>query len=248
MKKYSLTKLIIFAIVGTLMAACQPTVNDTQQPAAGQEQQQEAQSPSNASTKAIFDPAMGGNADSAGLVYETLLKIEGEELIPMLALGSTVSDDGLDYIVNLRPGVIFHDGSALNADVVIANFNRWSDGTNGIETWATSFGGYRGEIDENGKPKSIYDGVEKVDELTVLIHLNTPDAEFLNKLAAPTFSIVSVQALAGGNFGSEAGGDGGSGPYMIKTWSDTVLKLDPYTDYWNPNTVPGKGMDLAIGK
>ena len=196
----------------------------------------------------VFDPAMGISADNQGLVYETLLNVQDGQSVSMLALDATVSEDGLDYIVSLRPGVSFHDGGLFNADAVIANFNRWYDSANGVEAWKTNFGGFKGETDADGKPLSIYDGIEKQDELTVLIHLNTPDAEFLNKLADPAFSIVSPDALNSGHFGSEAGGDGGTGPYMISAWdaANMTLQLAPFDGYWNANAVPETSKDVTL--
>lgn len=258
MKKHTLITLIVLIITGLLLVACQPAApSEPEAPTEEPVQPEPAEEPEateapvptptpSGSTDVMFDPATGGNADAAGLVYENLLKVQNGELFPMLALEGTVSDDGLDYIVGLRPGATFHDGSVLNADTVIANFDRWFDPDNAIEAWATNFGGFKGETDDNGKPKSMYDGIEKVDELTVLVHLNTPDAEFLNKLADPAFAIVSSSALAAPYFGSESGSDGGSGPYTIGAWSDSGLTLEPYSGYWNQNAVPDSSMDITL--
>ena len=258
MKKNTLITLIVFVIFSLLLAACQSAANggapsEPEAPAQEPAQPEPAATPvapeepgADMPADVMFDPAMGVNADTIGLVYEHLLKVQDGALVPALALAGTVSDDGLDYIITLRPGVTFHNGALLNADAVIANFDRWYDPANVIGAWAVDFGGFRGETDADGKPKSIYDGIEKVDELTVLIHLNEPDAEFLNKLAHPTFAIVSPDALAAPGFGTAAGIDGGTGPYMISAWSDTGLTLDPYADYWNPNAVPEASTDVTF--
>ncbi|MDK1028503.1 MAG: ABC transporter substrate-binding protein [Anaerolineae bacterium] len=263
MKKNTLSIFIVMTVLGLLLSACQPaqTATDAGAPSDPDVPAEEAtQAPAEVaptatldpilSTDVRFDPASG--ADPTGLVYEVLLKEENGELFPTLALAATVSDDGLDYIISLRPGVTFHNGSVLNADTVIANFNRWYDpndtarGNGTYEAWATNFGGFKGETDEDGIPKSQYDGIEKVDELTVLVHLNKPDAEFLNKLANSAFAIVSQNNLTRPLFGSEALGDGGTGRYTIGSWSETGLSLDPYADYWNPAVVPDSSMDITF--
>lgn len=264
MKKQFLTVLSVMVLFGLLLVACQPAVDagEPSEPEAPVEEpsQPEPAEPEPAepeptpepteepegATDVLFDPITGGSAETTGLVYEGLVKLDGDTAVPQLALSATVSDDGLDYIVSLRPGVTFHDGSALNADTVVANFDRWYDPANGVEAWATNFGGFKGETDGEGKPKCKYDGIEKVDELTVLVHLNEPDAQFLNKLTDPAFGIVSATALSSSYFGSEAGGDGGSGPYKIGAWSDTGLTLEPFADYWNPDAVPESGMDISF--
>src|SRR5688572_21421342 len=55
-----------------------------------------------------LDPANASSDNArtaAGYVYEGLVKVDGEEIVGVLAESWTVSDDGLDYIFNLRPGV-----------------------------------------------------------------------------------------------------------------------------------------------
>lgn len=251
MKKNALTTLIVLVISGLLLVACQPSSSSDTAPTKPETDAQEpAATPdkpsSDMSKDLMFDPAMGISADNAGLVYETLLNVQDGELIPMLAVDTSVSDDGLEYILTLRSGVTFHDGSLLNADSIIANFDRWFDPANGIDAWASSFGGFKGEVDSDGKPLSVYDGIEKVDELTVLVHLNKPDADFLNKLTASAFAIVSPDALVASNFGFESGVDGGTGPYIIGAWNTDGLTLEPYTSYWDSENVPDSSMDVTF--
>lgn len=185
-------------------------------------------------------PAEG--ADAAAYLYEGLLRMEDGVLAGALAENVTVSEDGLDYIFTLRQGVTFHDGTPLNADVVIANFNRWFDpadlnrGSGDYAAWAANFGGFKGETKEDGKPKSWVDGIEKQDEFNVIIHLNTPDPDFPNKLTDPAFSIISPAAFAGG--------DGGSGPYKVASNDGSTLTLEPFAGYWNAEAIPSEGMEV----
>ena len=260
MKKITLFTFIVLTTISLFLVACQPAAQDAA-PSEPEAPAEEAAEPAPTITTileeemsdfdtpegVVFDPARGLKRENVGLVYETLLKVgENGILVPMLALGATVSDDGLDYIIDLRPGVKFHDGSTLNADVVIANFDRWYDPANAFGAWFVEFGGFKGDVDEEGKPASKYDGIEKVDDLTVLIHLNEPDATFLNKLAYSNFAIISLDAVENPDFGTEAGGDGGSGPYMISAWNENGLSLEPYADYWNPNAVPTEDKNISF--
>ncbi len=188
----------------------------------------------------LLDPANATDADSLMVIeamYEGLFRVEGDQIVPVLVESYTAADDGLDYILVLRPGVTFHDGSALNADAVIANFNRWFDpeapGHAGdFAAWASIFGGFKGESDENGQPRSVFDGIEKVDERTVLVHLTRPDNLFLAKLNNPAFFIVSPSAFNADYFGTQLGLTGGTGPYKLSAWSDTSLTLEPNGEYW----------------
>lgn len=196
-------------------------------------------------TDLVLDPA-NGTGDKAqtvdGYLYEGLVQVKDGTVVSVLAASSTVSEDGLDYIFDLRPGVTFHDGSALNADAVILNFNRWFDpndvnrGSGKFAVWAEKFGGFKGEVDEAGKAKSIYDGIEKVDDLTVLVHLNTPDADFLTKLSDPAFAIVSASAFTGG--------DGGTGAYKFGSLSGSTATLEPFSGYWNASAIPSKSIQV----
>ena len=188
----------------------------------------------------LLDPANATDADSLMIIksiYEDLFRVEGDKIVPVLVESYTASKDGLDYILILRSGVTFHDGTPLNADAVIANFNRWFDpeapGHSGdFAAWASIFGGFKGETDDSGQPKSGFDGAEKVDGHTVLIHLNRPDNLFLAKLNNPAFAIVSPAAFSADYFGTQLGVAAGSGPYKLSAWTDTGLTLEPNTGYW----------------
>lgn len=177
-------------------------------------------------------------------LYEGLVRLQAGVAVGSLAESFSVSEDGLDYIFNLRSGVVFHDGTALNADVVVKNFNRWYDpndvnrGSGDFAAWASNFGGFKGEVDAEGKPKSIFDGIEKVNDFTVLVHLNTPAPDFITKLTDPAFFIVSPDSFAGG--------DGGSGPYKSSASSDSSLTLEPFADYWDSAAIPSKGMEIPL--
>ena len=130
---------------------------------------------------------------------------------------------------------------------MIANFNRWFDpqdtfrGSGTYEAWAENFGGFKGELTDEGLPKSNFDGIEKVDELTVLIHLNTPDLQFLNKLANPAFAIISPDYLAG----RTESADGGTGPYSIGESTASGQTLEPNPEYWNPAAIPTSSMEIT---
>jgi peptide/nickel transport system substrate-binding protein len=185
----------------------------------------------------LLDPANATDADSlfiVGYVYEGLFKVDGGAIVPVLAESYTVANDGLDYIIVLRKNVTFHDGSPLNADAVIANFDRWfkKDGSGEYAAWASNFGGFQGQKGADGKPTSTVDGFEKVDEYTVLVHLNMADTLFVAKMVNPAFSIVSPTALGAGNFGQMQGKAAGTGRYQVSAWTATGLSLAPYAGYW----------------
>ena len=78
-----------------------------------------------------LDPALTVDAEShrsTRQVLETLLGVDPNTgaPVPQLASDWRVSEDGLRYTFSLVPDVLFHDGTPLTAEVVSANFERWS--------------------------------------------------------------------------------------------------------------------------
>ena len=150
---------------------------------------------------ASTDPANETFGEFSG--FETLTDSSGA---PLLAASAEVSDDELDYIIELNAGVTFNDGTLMDADAVIANFNRWFDpesefrGDGEYAAWLALFEGFKGELNEEEKPLSSFDGIEKVNDFTVLIHLNRPVPDMLAGLSDPAFSILSPTGLADGEF------------------------------------------------
>jgi peptide/nickel transport system substrate-binding protein len=240
--KISIAILLMLTLVLTACGA-KPAVSEPT-PAAGDQ--------GGGAPAAALDPALAGDAslrEASALVYEGLVTMQDGRVTAGLALDVTASADTLDYIFVLRPGVTFHDGTPLDADAVMANFSRWFDpqdprrGSGSYEAWAASFGGFKGETAADGSPKSNFDGIEKVDDLSVLVHLNGQDPDFLIKLTDPAFAIVSPAFLDAGR----STADGGTGPYVIGAWDDSGLTLKPFSGYWDPALVPAGDMQIDLG-
>lgn len=207
--------LILFSFIlmaGLLLSACGGTGGDTsggsgateaptQAPASGGNTASNTPAASNPAVQIDPANATGDEAKSAAEVYETLVVVKDGNIEGGLAESYSVSDDGLDYIFNLKSDAKFNDGTPVTADAVVTNFNRWFDpkdalrGKGEFAAWKSAFGGFKGETDANGKAVSQFDGIEKVDDLTVIVHLNTPDPEFLGKIADSAFAIVSPDML-----------------------------------------------------
>ena len=88
-------------------------------------------------------------------IFEPLVRFKTgtTEIIPGLAERWGVSDDLKTWTFHLRPGVKFHDGTDLDADAVVFNFQRWWDKANPYHVghtgnfvmWSYYFGGFKGE-------------------------------------------------------------------------------------------------------
>lgn len=205
----------------------------------------------------VLDPALVASDDVSSMIiceylYDALVTVDGGAINPGLALSWIESDGGLEYEFQLRTDAVFSDGTPVSADVVIANFNRWFDPEHPLhgadstvfQAWLQYFSGFRGELDADDKPVSLFDGIEKVDDRTVLIHLNEPMPEFLETIAMPFFSILNPAALEAGDYGMAASSVDGTGAYLIGDWMDTGLTLVPNGDFWGD--VPAEDMNFIL--
>jgi peptide/nickel transport system substrate-binding protein len=107
------------------------------------------------------------------LFYETLY-IFGPDfgIAPLLAASlPEISEDGKRYVIKLRSGVPFHDGTTMNADDVVASLQRW------------------GRLSPRGRtPWAFLDTIAAKDPTTVEIVLKQPYSPLLNLLAFPNGS------------------------------------------------------------
>src|SRR5690606_25167380 len=74
----------------------------------------------------------GGWIEQAYISYQFLDNLfsldEDGEVVPWLAEGWEVSDDGLTYTLTLQEGVEFTDGTPVDAEAVAYNFDYWARG------------------------------------------------------------------------------------------------------------------------
>ena len=190
-----------------------------------------------------LDP--GNASDSPSLQVQTQLydrlvnfKPGTSTPAPGLALSWSANPAATVWTFKLRPGVKFHDGTALNADAVVFNVNRWWDPkdptgfrTQGktFEIWSDLLGGYRGDAG------SILKSVAKVDALTVRFTLNKPFTAFPDVLGTDYFGVASPAAIkrGGASYGTSASLPVGTGSYSFVSWKTgdrVILKANP--GYW----------------
>jgi peptide/nickel transport system substrate-binding protein len=190
------------------------------------------------------DPSLVDDANSTYVeqqVEETLVTLKpgtGDVIIPALATEWSVSPDGLNYTFKIRPGVKFHDGTALDAAAVKVNFDRWLN----IPKAYVDLG-YTYYIDT--VITSQVAGVTTPDASTVVVALKAPNSSFPVQMTLTPFAISSPKALADGNASAPdfknnkyaTGGPPamvGTGPFMFKEWvpgDHVTLVKNP--NYWN---------------
>lgn len=199
------------------------------------------------------DPSMIDDSNSSYVmqqVMEGLVSLapgSTSEVVPALAESWDLSADGKVYTFKIRQGVKFHDGTDLDADAVVYNYERWINFPTELQdyTYYTGavFGGY-------GEASNIA-SVEATDASTVAITLKTPSSSFLLAQTLTVFAISSPTALKAGKADNteldvskidyaQGGATAmvGTGPFKFKEWvvGDHVT-VDKNPDYWNADGV-----------
>lgn len=176
-----------------------------------------------------LDPHVGGNypqALVASQYLETLYTKDADgKLIPWLAEGSTVSDDGLLRTVKIRPGIKFTDGTALDAEAVKANFEHLLDPATASSTGYLAL----------GKIESM----AAVDASTLELKLKSPDNSLLESFSMPWVAIESATALKRPK-AENCESPVGTGPFKVESWKkQDAVNLVRNADYVSP--VPTAG-------
>ena len=179
-----------------------------------------------------LDPASHDDGESLNIAvnfFETLVtfKLGTTEIVPELAEKWEVSKDGLQYTFYLRKNVSFHDGTPFNADAVVFAINRQRDKTHPAYEFGAPY-----KYWENMGMSEIIKDVKKVDDFTVTISLQQPNAPFLANLCMPFMAIPSPTAVLkyGKTFDQHPIG---TGAYTLKTWKkDDSMELTANENYW----------------
>ena len=170
----------------------------------------------------VSDPATDGiGTGQVGLSIAESLVWVGEDGVPQpqLAKSWAVNDDATVWTLHLQEGVKFNNSKPFGADDVIWNLNHWIDPDTGSPMAA------RLEFLSPG-------GMEKVDDLTVRLHLDRPDVNLLLAL----YDYPSMIAPEGGweDFYSGDPADAiGTGPFLLESFvPDERMVLVRNPEYW----------------
>ncbi|MEE2774229.1 MAG: ABC transporter substrate-binding protein [Pseudomonadota bacterium] len=147
-------------------------------------------------------------------VFEGLTRYGPDGSInPGLAKSWEISSDGLTYKFNLHPNVKFHDGTEMTASDVKFSLDR-----------------ARGEDSTNAQ-KALFKGiksVEIIDELTVRVHLESPNGGFITNLAWGDAVIVAPESISKAETEPV-----GTGPFKFSKWiKGDRVELVRNDNYW----------------
>ena len=155
-------------------------------------------------------------------VYDTLVAFASNgKIVPSLATGWTTSKDALTWTFRLRPGVVFHNGRALEASDVVFSIER-------IKAPATK------------SPRSgdfeLIKNISAPNKSTVVIVLSKPYAPLLSKLAFSLNVIVPKEAVA-----TLSTRPVGTGPFTFSEYlPQTRMVLKKNLNYWGKDAKGNK--------
>ncbi|MCZ8536974.1 ABC transporter substrate-binding protein [Paenisporosarcina quisquiliarum] len=179
-----------------------------------------------------LDPATVTDGESFKVtqnIFETLVNFgkQDTEINPGLAKKWEPSEDGLTYTFELEEGIKFHDGTDFNAEAVVANFERWANGSGeDFYYYSSMFGGYKGDEGH------VIESVTADGDYKVVFKLKRPQAPFLKNLAMSPFGIASPKAFEeqGEKFGDNPVG---TGPFKFVEWKrNDSITIEKNEDYW----------------
>ncbi|MBO0587909.1 ABC transporter substrate-binding protein [Sporosarcina sp. E16_8] len=231
MKKIKFRPLALFMIVALLamLGACSSSNSDEE---SMQQNAKKILVYGHSGNSTSLDPAHMKEGDSSHVtvnLYETLVNLdeEGAKVVPGLAEKWKSSEDGLTYTFQLRKDVKFHDETDFNADAVMKNFERWTNGdAEEFPSYGSVFDGFK--VDDSRIIKSVAtDGDEEI-----TIKLNRPQESFLKNLTMSSFSIVSPSVFEQRDDEFESDPIG-TGPFQyVEGKQNEAIVVVKFQEYW----------------
>lgn len=172
-----------------------------------------------------LDPAVGvsfAGRDVFASICDKLVDIDAKlNYVPQLATEWAWSADNLTLTMKLRPGVVFQDGEAFDAEAVKANIERYQN---------APFSKRKTELKQ-------VKSVEVVDPLTVAFHLSEPSAPLVGVLSDRAGMMVAPKAAA--EAGDKYSNDPVcSGPYRFKSRVvQEKITVEKFDRYWNKDAI-----------
>ncbi|WP_320956618.1 ABC transporter substrate-binding protein [Enterocloster asparagiformis] len=154
-------------------------------------------------------------------IYEPLFRMNDDGTVKECLATALDSDyENLTYTIHLRDDVKFSDGSPLNADVVVWNFENFKENS---QSSAVHF--------------SKVESFEKIDDYTVAIHLNEWTSQMPFSLADVAGIMYSKKAFDENGYDWCMENPVGTGPYMLDKWvKDEYKTLVRNENYWNKDS------------
>ena len=183
----------------------------------------------------------GTSFDVTEQIYDNIVDFErgGTQVVPGLAEKWEISDDGTAYIFHLRKNAKWHSNKNfkptrnMNADDVVFMFERqWKESNPFFKVTSPN----HSYFSDMGMPK-LLKSVEKVDDYTVKVTLNQPEAPFLANLAMQWAGVQSKEyadaMLKAGTPEKIDQEPIGTGPfYLVQYQKDAIVRYKAFPEYW----------------
>jgi peptide/nickel transport system substrate-binding protein len=174
-----------------------------------------------------IDPVLVNDSGSYQLIFQVaeFLCVTQPDLTlkPVLAESWSHNKDGSVWTFKLRRGVKFHNGQELNADDVVASFDRLSDPGGASNALSV----FKGILSKGG--------TRRVDEFTVAFNLDTPNGNFPYTVSIDNYNAVILPASYHGRYESDFMG---TGPFRLESYrprQGATFVRNP--DYWGPKAL-----------
>ena len=183
----------------------------------------------------VLDPSHATDGLSLNTASETMQNIVtfkpgSFDVVGDAASRWSTSADGRTWTFDIRPGLVFADGTPLDAKAVKFNLDRWrlpNDPAHGDFTYsyyADDFGGFPGIVRD----------VRVAGPTRVVVTLSRPLGPFLRDLAEQAFGLGSPAAIVRDPKAFELT-PVGSGPYQVAEWArDDHITLIANTRWTGP--------------
>lgn len=158
-------------------------------------------------------------------IYDRLIDVDPStgELRPGLATGWRFDEDNTFLELQLREGVVFHDGEPFDANAVAANLERSAT----LEKGRT----------ESAEAVAAIGEVEVVDAYTVRLHRAGED-DLAWSLLLTNLSENAGMMISPAAFDRDITRDPvGAGPYRLESFDRDRMVMVRFDDYWDPDAV-----------
>lgn len=136
---------------------------------------------------------------------DSLLRVE-----PDFSIGEGIASkadwsDPVTFVIDIRDGVTFWDGTPVTAADVVYSLERHKN-----DVTDSYYGAF-----------VLVKSIEATSDTQVTVHFNAPDSDFRNAIASGAGAVLSKAygAKAGDKLGTQAGGLLCAGPYKLDTWT-----------------------------
>src|SRR6187551_1790895 len=183
----------------------------------------------------------GTSFDANSQIYGRIVDFErgGTTVVPGLAERWTISPDGLEYTFHLRKGVKWHSNKNFkptrdfNADdMMFAIERQWKESNPYFKVTSPN----HSYFNDMGLPK-LLKSVDKVNDYTVRITLNRPEAPFLSDLAMEYAGVQSKEyadaMLKAGTPEKIDQEPIGTGPFYLDRYvKDAIIRYKAFPQFW----------------